>query len=259
MYFEKRGKIWWYEFRFDGKRYRVSSKVSNKNEAREIAAAYRTALAKGEVGITERKKIPGFKAAMADFLTWANQDHQMAASSAERYRYSSLALLSFFGDKSLDKIAPDEVEKYKTARLNQFVTVRSKNGRKVTKKPISPATVNRELACLRAMFNHTIKSGVLLTNPISKTAAKTLHENNEQTRVLSYDEQAKYLAKATPMLRDVATLMLETGMRPEEVSAFGLKMYIWLRTTCSIHTARPKLRRGVSSSPLQPKVCCLCG
>ncbi len=44
-----------------------------------------------------------------------------------------------------------------------------------------------------------------------------LPENNEQTRVLTYDEQGKYLAAATPVLRDVATLMLETGMRPEEV------------------------------------------
>jgi hypothetical protein len=42
-----------------------------------------------------------------------------------------------------------------------------------------------------------------------------LREDNEQTRVLNYDELAKYLAAATPMLRDVATLMLETGMRPE--------------------------------------------
>jgi integrase len=42
-------------------------------------------------------------------------------------------------------------------------------------------------------------------------------EGNEQTRVLSYDEQGKYLTAATPFLRDVATLMLETGMRPEEV------------------------------------------
>ena len=44
-----------------------------------------------------------------------------------------------------------------------------------------------------------------------------LREDNEQTRVLTYDEQRKYLEKATPMLWDVATLMLETGMRPEEV------------------------------------------
>jgi len=35
--------------------------------------------------------------------------------------------------------------------------------------------------------------------------------------VLSYSEQEAYLTVATPVLRDVATLMLESGMRPEEV------------------------------------------
>jgi integrase len=70
---------------------------------------------------------------------------------------------------------------------------------------------------LRALFNHVIKADVQVKNPISKIAAKSLREDNEQTRVLSYIEQTAYLAKATPVLRDVATLMLETGMRPEEV------------------------------------------
>jgi integrase len=65
--------------------------------------------------------------------------------------------------------------------------------------------------------HHAIKGGVAVKNPICKSGAKALSEDNEQTRVLSYDEQARYLAVATPMLRDVATLMLETGMRPEEV------------------------------------------
>jgi integrase len=46
---------------------------------------------------------------------------------------------------------------------------------------------------------------------------KMLAENNLQTRVLSFAEQHRYLAKATPVLRDVATLILETVMRPEEV------------------------------------------
>lgn len=90
--------------------------------------------------------------------------------------------------------------------------MRSKKGRKATKKKIQPATVNRELACLRAMFNHIIKGNIPLRNPISKVGAKTLQENNEHTRVLTHDEQIKYLAKATPMLRDLATLMLETQL-----------------------------------------------
>jgi integrase len=118
---------------------------------------------------------------------------------------------------ALDKITPEEVDRFKVARLAQFKTVRGKGKRKVTNKPIQPATVNRKLACLRAVFNNAIKGDMPVKDPVSKTAAKALREDNEQTRVLSYDEQNKYLAVATPMLRDVASLMLETGMRPEEV------------------------------------------
>lgn len=213
----KRGKVWWFGFVHDGNRIQKSTNQGNKNVARDMEAAYHTALVKGEVGITERKKIPTFKIATSDFLKWSKQEHASKPATYRRYVTSSVALLKHFKDVSLEKITPDEVERYKTARLSQFKTVRGKDKRKQTDQKIRPATVNRELACLRAMFNHVIKGDVALKNPISKTAAKTLREDNEQTRVLSYDEQAKYLAKATPMLRDVATLMLETGMRPEEV------------------------------------------
>jgi integrase len=213
----KRGDHYWYEFVFAGRRYRKSTGVGNQRAAGEIERAFRTALAKGEVGITERKKVPSFKAAMADFLAWSNHEHASHPATHQRYKISSVALLKHFKDVSLEKITPDEVEKFKTARLSQYKTVRSKEGRKQTKNKIQPATVNRELACLRAMFNNVIKADVPVKNPISKTAAKALQENNERARVLTFDEQRKYLENATPMLRDVATLMLETGMRPEEV------------------------------------------
>src|SRR5262249_31502015 len=52
-------------------------------------------------------------------------------------------------------------------------------------------------------------------NPVSEI--EFLSENNEQTRVLSFEEQRKYLASASDTLKDVASIMLETGMRPEEV------------------------------------------
>jgi integrase len=213
----KRGNVYWYHFLFNGKHVQRSTKQGNPRIARQMEAAFRTALAKGEVGITEPKRIPTFKTAMDAFLAWSKQEHSAKPATHRRYLTSSVSLRRHFKDLSLDKITPDEVERYKTVRVGQFKTVRSKDGRRPTDRKIQPATVNRELACLRAMFNHVIKGDVPLRNPISKTAAKTLREDNEQTRVLTYDEQAKYLAKATPMLRDVATLMLETGMRPEEV------------------------------------------
>lgn len=203
----KRGTTYWYHFLHDGQHIQRSTKQGNPRIARQIEAAYRTALAKGEVGITERKKIPAFKAAMADFLTWSEREHRAHPATHRRYQVSAVALRKHFRDVQLDRISPEEVERYKTLRSAQ---VSSRTGRRV-----KPATVNRELACLKALFNHVLKGDVLLRNPVSRV--KFCEEHNEQTRVLSYDEQERYLAVATPMLRDVAMLMLETGMRPEEV------------------------------------------
>jgi len=167
------------------------------------------------VGIAERKKIPTFKAAMAHFLAWSAQEHQAHPSTHRRYQVSSAALLRHFKDTPLDKIAPEDVERFKTTRSSEHKNARAGLKRKQTAKKLRPATVNRELACLKAMFNHAVKSDLPLRNPVSRV--KFLKEQNEQTRVLSYEEQERYLEVATPVLRDIATLMLETGMRPEEV------------------------------------------
>jgi site-specific recombinase XerD len=197
----KRGSVYWYHFLFNGDHIQKSTKQGNPRTARQIEAAYRTALAKGEVGITQRKKIPSFKAALADFLSWSEREHRAHPATHRRYGVSAVALRKHFLDVPLDRITPEEVERYKTVRSSQ-VSPR-------TKRRVKPATVNRELACLKALFNHVLKGDVPLRNSVSRV--KFCEEHNEQTRVLSYDEQEKYLAKATPMLRDVATLMLETG------------------------------------------------
>jgi len=123
--------------------------------------------------------------------------------------------LRHFRDLPLNKITSELVEKFKAARAGEFTTIRAKDKRVATKTKLRPATVNRELACLKALFNFAIKADVVLTNPVSRV--NFLAEQNEQNRVVSYSEQHKYLAKASPTLRDVATMILETGMRPEEV------------------------------------------
>lgn len=213
----KRGEVYWFHFFFDGEHVQRSTKQGSNRVARQIESAFRTALALGEVGITERKKAPGFKAAMKSFLQWSEQQHKAHPATHRRYRVSSAALLSHFADQPLDRITAEDVERFKAARAVEYKTVKGKEKgeRRQTKSHIKPATVNRELACLKALFNHAIKSDLAVRNPVSRVAF--LVEQNEQTRVLSFDEQEKYLAKATPLLRDVATLMLETGMRPEEV------------------------------------------
>jgi integrase len=106
-------------------------------------------------------------------------------------------------------ITSAEVERFKIARSRErrrFAT----DGRHVT-----PAAVNRDLAVLRILFNLAIRLKKARTNPVS--GVNLLPEHNLQMRVLSWEEEASYLTVASQPLRDVAMLILETGMRPGEV------------------------------------------
>jgi integrase len=220
----KRGGTYWFEFVFQGRRIRKSTLQGDRREARTIESAYRTKLAKGEVGIEEPKPVPVFSQAMKDFLAWSKHEHAAHPNTHKRYETSSKALLRFFKDAVLDRITPDDVERFKTWRIKQKKrppVKKATNPKKSSKqskkeKPeatLRPATVNRELACLKILFNRFEE--IVPRNPVSKV--KFLNEDNEQTRVLSSDEEKLYLLAASQPLRDVATLMLETGMRPEEV------------------------------------------
>ena len=62
----KRGNVWWFSFVWNGEHVQQSTKIKvgsreNVKAAEDVEAAYRTALAKGEIGIFERKPVPLFK------------------------------------------------------------------------------------------------------------------------------------------------------------------------------------------------------
>lgn len=203
----KRGRVYWFHFISDGRHYQRSTKQGNPRTARQIEAAFKTALAKGEVGITERQPMPSFREGMKAFLTWSEHEHAAHRGTYRRYLTSSKPLLAYFRDARLDQITAQQIESYKVSRLAQ---IGERTGRK-----LKPATVNRELACGKAMFNHAKKAHRTLPNPFSEV--NFYAENNEQTRVLTFQEEALYLNEASQPLKDIATLMLQTGMRPEEV------------------------------------------
>jgi integrase len=80
---------------------------------------------------------------------------------------------------------------------------------------LRPATVNREFALLKHLFNRNDE--LIPRNPVRKGKASLLDEDNRQTRVLNSEEEKLYLLAASQPLQDITTLMVETGMRPEEV------------------------------------------
>src|SRR5205814_10492220 len=50
--------VYWYKFMWNGKLLRESTKQGNDKVARQMESAHRTSLAKGEVGIREKKIVP---------------------------------------------------------------------------------------------------------------------------------------------------------------------------------------------------------
>src|SRR5580692_190119 len=65
----KRGRVWWYRFTWKGDPIRESTKQTNRRVAEQIEAAHKTSLAKGEVGIRDRKPASTIRQfAKADFL-----------------------------------------------------------------------------------------------------------------------------------------------------------------------------------------------
>lgn len=211
-------KYWWLDFEFEGSRHQLSTKCANKRNAEKFAAAYRTQLANDKVDLKPKKsELPTFEQAAKDFLSWSEKSQKQ--STYHRYETSSKATIKYFGNRRVNEIDRESLEKFVSWRMNQKkkppVRKLQKNKQARSKREIKPATINRELAFLRIVFNRLIDRDVIAKNPASRF--KFLPETNEQTRVLSEAEIKVYLMACSQPLRDVATVMLETGMRPSEV------------------------------------------
>jgi integrase len=75
--------------------------------------------------------------------------------------------------------------------------------------------VNREIACLRTMFNKAIRDGKLDKNPTR--GATLLKENNERNRVLSSEEWERYKTNCPSWYLPIAIAAYRTAMRKGEI------------------------------------------
>lgn len=200
-------KYYWMKFYFDGELIQKSTKVTNKKDAETIEAAYRTQLALGKIGIEPKKEVPSFDKAVNDFLEWSKVEHALQKATYNRYYFSCRILKEYFGKTKANRIETKDVEKYVVWRTSQ-------TSRK-TGEPITRETVNHELLTLKMIFNRLIKDKILRENPAQDV--KRLSENERQFHVLSFDEERIYLMACPQPLQDVATIMLETGMRCGEI------------------------------------------
>jgi integrase len=210
----KRGAVYWYDFRVSGVRIRESTHVAQRSAAAQAETLRKADLLKHPSEVELKEGSPKFEDfAQGEFAPWSENQHREHPSTHERYMRSVKVLSRFFGQRTLDTISSADVERFKILRSRQR-RKNAKDGRTVT-----PAAVNRDIAVLRILFNLAIRLKKAKSNPVA--GVELLPEHNLQMRVISWEEEAQYLAAASQPLRDVATLILQTGMRPGEV--FHLK------------------------------------
>jgi integrase len=266
----KRGRVWWYKFTWKGDPIRNSTKQTNKRVAEQIEAARKTALAKGEVGIRDRAPIPTLK----DF---AEQDFTPFIESRFENRPRTLGYYKN-GIKNLTGFAPlanSTLDAITTGKITAFVTTRREAGLEVS-------SINRQLEVLRRMQKLAMEWG-----NVDKALPKVemLPGENHRDRVLTSDEEARYLETATAigegnqqayinalngirarmrgkqpivpedpfLLRDVATVLLDCGLRPDE--CFRLR---WENVRDdALHVPFGKTENARRTIPLTPRAAAL--
>jgi integrase len=209
----ERGNQLWYKFRFRLKREDGSSenfvirrpaKVRNRKDARDVEREHRRALSLGLVHPNDPWPKPVAVVAPVLFRSFAKEflQHIKAHNKAGTHTFYKTCLgrvLNFaaIADAPLGAISGDVVSRY--ARHRQEVAANS------------VVTVNADMRTLRRIFSLGVEWGKLDRAPV-------IHELTQpkgRDRVVSFAEEALYLAKASENLRDATILAVDAGPRPD--------------------------------------------
>src|SRR5271166_6007619 len=118
----KRGRVWWYRFTWRAEAIRESTKQTNKRVAEQIEAAHKTSLAKGEVGIRDRKPAAAIRQfATSDFLPYCRSTFAAKTKTLSYYENGTARLLEYpaVANESLDTITNERIVGYARRRLDR--------------------------------------------------------------------------------------------------------------------------------------------
>src|SRR5436853_3344201 len=131
-----------------GRHIQCSTSQGNPRIARQIEAAHKTRLAKGEAGIEERTPAPTLKEFAERFKQAVAIRCAEKPATVKFYEEKLKRLLEYppLAKAKLDSIDESLIERYVQTRRNKTI------GRKGAERNLSPASVNRELATLRRLL-----------------------------------------------------------------------------------------------------------
>jgi integrase len=205
----KKQSVYWIDYYVNGRRKRERI-GPDKRLAETVLRKRKVEIAEGRYLEKQRPITTTFDELAEAYLLYARDQQQKR--SWTRDRTSIVTLGAYFGGKRLTEITPASIEHYQAWRRATI----SRRGRAVT-----PATVNRELACLKRMFNVArkgllvLKGGIPGANPMAMVSLE--REHSECDCVLSAEEFQRLYDAAAPWLQPMLLVAYHTGMREGEI------------------------------------------
>lgn len=211
MAIRRRNGHWHYRFEYKGKEYSGNSGLAaipqNKREAIAVEAEALKVLKQGSHAIARSENID-FREGVAKFLTWAEIQYRAHPNSYKRIKTSLSSAQVFMNKAPVSSIDAAKIEEYMKWRVNEH--------------RVRDVTVRHDVLALSTFLKYAIRHHWISTNPVREIKIPSDAEA-QRMYVLSMEEEEDYFrrAKRFPDLHDVGRLMVNQGMRPEEVIALA--------------------------------------
>lgn len=216
-------KVWWYDFQFNGRRYRESTKTHSRTLARDAERARRRQLEEGFNSLSPRVTPISFTQAAEEYLSTKALTLQPRSHDIERRGVAHLK--SMFGNKLLNDITAADIRKY------QIDT--EKNGS-------APKSINLYISTLRGILRQKKLWADIQPN------VRMLKVPDDIGRALSIEEEQRLLDECRKSLSRtlyvVVVMALCTGMRFSEIRLLRWKQIDFAHRILTV--GKSKTRHG---------------
>jgi len=207
-------------FTVRGERFRVKLEAQNLEQAKKMAAEIEYQILAGHYQFLKRTRSITLRELAERYIEYAKSSKRSWSRDVVCLKHILQMEIDdrVLGDYTLDSIKVATIQKYQIRRKREMDQKYSDHS--VSEEDRSFSSVNKELACLRHMFNLGIEWELLAKNPV---VSKSIRFDKEKARgrTLEDDEFSKLLQSCSGQLYKIVIVALNTGMRRGEI--LGLK------------------------------------